>query len=145
MHLQLLELHTSILSDSFKTFKKSALTELERDFEYVLQGLDKLYTTSTTLTREQVQKSSAQGDARIAKKVQGVRERNGRLKQRWHDQGKPIVRKQFDALQEALGTEYEDLKQKVSVGVGRKCIRGADGRWPGWTMSRRRTGRSTTA
>lgn len=114
MHLQLLELHTSILSDPFKTFKESALTELERDFEYVLKGLDKLYTASTTLTREQVQKSSAQGNARVAKKVQGVRERNGRLKQRWHDQGKPIVRKQLDALEEALGTEYEDLKQKVS-------------------------------
>lgn len=144
MHLQLLELHTSILADQFKTFKQSALTELERDFEYVLKGLDKLYTTSTSLTRDQVQRSGAQGDARVARKVQGVRERLGRLKQRWHDQGKSIVQRQSDALQEALGTEYEDLKQKVSRGCLRR-VYNADRRWIGWTMSPRRTGLSITA
>lgn len=110
-----MKLHTSILSDDdkFPALKKNANSEIERDFEYILKGLDKLYTASTTLTREQVDKSASMGDARAAKKVKQVQDRADKVKGQWHEQGSPIVREAFDDLERALGTEYKDLQDKV--------------------------------
>ena len=115
-NLQLLDLNGGILSDDDKltALKLNGRNEIEREFEYLLKGLDKLYTASTSLTREQVQKSSVQADVRVARKVKGVQERVDRMKQAWHDMGNPIVKQAQNDLDAALGTEYADLESKVS-------------------------------
>ena len=112
-----MDLHASILNDEdkFTALKLNGKAELEREFEYLLKGLDKLYTSSTTLTREQVQKSSLQADGRVAQKVQGVKERVDRMKKAWHDMGHPIVKRAQNDLDAALGNEYVDLESKVST------------------------------
>lgn len=114
--MQILNLHTQILTDDdkFPSLKRNAQSEIERDFEYILKGLDKLYSASTSLTRDQVDQSAATGDARAARKVKQIQERAERMKVAWHDQGKPIVREAFDDLERALGTEYADLKEKMA-------------------------------
>jgi hypothetical protein len=112
-----LDLHASILTDDdkFTALKLNGKAELEREFEYLLKGLDKLYTSSTTLTREQVQMSSLQADGRVAKKVQDVKDRVDRMKKAWHDMGLPIVKRAQNDLDAALGNEYADLEAKVSL------------------------------
>lgn len=114
--MQLVQLHSDILSaqDQYIGLKGNAKLELEREFEYILKGLDKLYTSSSKLTREQVAKSAAQGEARVQKRMKGVKDRVELMKGKWFDAGKPIVRRAMDGVSQALGTEYADLAAKVS-------------------------------
>ena len=114
--MQLVQLHSDILSaqDQYIGLKGNAKLELEREFEYILKGLDKLYTSSSKLTREQVAKSAAQGGARVQKRMKGVKDRVELMKGKWFDAGKPIVRRAMDGVSQALGTEYADLTAKVS-------------------------------
>lgn len=58
--------------------------------------------------------SSLQADGRVAKKVEGVKERVDRMKKAWHEMGSPIVKRAQDDLEAALGSEYADLESKVS-------------------------------
>ena len=111
-----MELHTNIISDPklFPALSSNAVTEIEREVTYLMKGLDKLYTTSTTLTREQVGQSSSQADARVAKKVVGVKERVKKMKDKWHNDGKSVARKGLVVADAALGTEWTDLANKVS-------------------------------
>ena len=88
---------------------------MTRDIDYILAGLDKLYTQSTSLTREQVDASSAKSEARLAKKVKDAKERGEKMKVKWSDQAKPFVREAMDSLGGVLGREWEDLKQKVGL------------------------------
>lgn len=113
--MQLVQLHSDILSaqDQYIGLKGNAKLELEREFEYILKGLDKLYTSSSKLTREQVAKSAAQGEARVQKRMKGVKDRVELMKGKWFDAGKPIVRRAMDGVSQALGTEYADLAAKV--------------------------------
>jgi predicted transcriptional regulator len=95
----------------------------------VLKGLDKLFTSSNSLTREQVSKAAQMAEGRVSKTVQRVKEMVDRQKNTVYEQGKPVVASQWAALDQALGKEHEDLAAKVGSRSD-----GADARWLGWTM-----------
>ncbi|KAK8854512.1 hypothetical protein IAR55_003251 [Kwoniella newhampshirensis] len=102
------------LNEDVNILATNMRTEIEREIEYVVKGLDKLYTTSTSLTQDQVKMSSEQSDARVKKVVDKVKERLDTKKSKVVDEAKAVVSKQSDALDKALGVEYRDLASKLS-------------------------------
>ncbi|ORX38222.1 hypothetical protein BD324DRAFT_649601 [Kockovaella imperatae] len=113
---KLLDHHRSILSDSQKLplLANNAREEISRDIDYILAGLDKLYTQSTSLTKEQVEASSKKSEDRLAKKVTTAKERGEKMKIKWNDEGKSFVKEAMDSLNALFGKEWEDLKLKMS-------------------------------
>lgn len=49
--------------------------ELQRESEYVLKGLDKLFSSSTSLTKDQVSSAGGMAEGRMSSKAGKVRER----------------------------------------------------------------------
>lgn len=131
---QLLKLHKDIISSDkiFPSLATSARDEMNRDIDYILGGLDKLYTTSTSLTGDQVKQSSEMADDRLAKKVVQIKERIEKKRVEWFDDGQPIVKEGSEAVDAALGREYKDLQSNVSSQC-RTFI--DDNRWLGSTIS----------
>ncbi|WVQ79772.1 hypothetical protein IAT38_001872 [Cryptococcus sp. DSM 104549] len=108
------KLHNDVLKNQLPELYTNFRSEIEREIEYVARGLDKLYTGSTTLTRDQVKKSSEQADARVGRTVEKIKTRLDAKKKKVYEEGKPIVRAQFDLLDAAMGKEYQDLAMKMS-------------------------------
>ena len=113
---QLIALHKEILSspDQFPLLASSARLETERDIDYILTGMDKLYTVSDILKREQVKKSNEMAETRFGNTVTKIRSRIEKRQAEWIDRGKPIVKRASDALDGALGHEWTDLQRKVN-------------------------------
>jgi ElaB/YqjD/DUF883 family membrane-anchored ribosome-binding protein len=113
---QLLSSHKDILSspNQFPTLSTAARRELDAEFEYVLKGLDKLYTSSTTLTRDQVRDSGEAGEKRARKTLEKVKARVEKKRVDWFDAGKGVVKEGLDGVDKALGREWEELAEKVS-------------------------------
>ena len=100
--------------DKFPLLALNAREEIQREIDYVLKGLDKLYFQSTSLTREQVKASSDKSEARVVKKVTAAKERAEKIKAKWADEGKPIVREAMDSVDAVLGKDWEALKEQMS-------------------------------
>ena len=115
--IQLVELHTDIISSNqqFPLLAANARSELDRDVEYTLNGLDKLYSASTSLTRDQVKQSSELVDGRLAKKLVTIKERLDKKREEWHDLGTPILKYASAHLDTALGPEWLLLENQVIV------------------------------
>ena len=115
--MQLLDYNTHILADEdkFPALMRTARSVYDREFEYITSGLDKLYTVSTTLTKEQIDKSSMQAETRVSKKVQQLKDRGQKLKNAWHEGSRPIIKRACDDLDAALGNEWADLRVKVRI------------------------------
>lgn len=94
--------------------QQGSRAEIEQDINYVVTGLDKLYSKSTKLTREQVSKSSSQADSKIQSKATKVKSKLDGLKHDWHEAGRPIVRKAFQPL-DKLVLEKDQLVEKMAT------------------------------
>ncbi|ORY32135.1 hypothetical protein BCR39DRAFT_587128 [Naematelia encephala] len=88
--------------------------ELEREKEYTLKGLDKLYTSSTSLNRDQVKQSSEMADERVSKKLKTIKDRVEKTGKQYEDEGKPVVRNAFEKLDALLGKEYILLQDQMA-------------------------------
>ena len=104
-----------MLNHKLPQFATNMRSEIDREIEYVLKGLDKLYTQSTSLTRDQVTMSSGTSDNRVRKTVEKIQKRLDLLKGRVYDERKPIVKDQSDKLDAILGNDYQALAAKVST------------------------------
>nr|XP_031863847.1 uncharacterized protein CI109_000490 [Kwoniella shandongensis]KAA5530919.1 hypothetical protein CI109_000490 [Kwoniella shandongensis] len=105
-------------SEDVNLLASNLRSEIEREIEYVIKGLDKLYTSSPTLTQEQVRKSSEQADARVKNVVNKIKLRLDTKKTKTVEQIKSVVGAQSAALDKALGQEYKDLATKLSASHG---------------------------
>ena len=114
---QLVKLHTDTINSDqqFPLLAANARSELDRDVEYTLNGLDKLYTASTSLTRDQIKQSSEMVDDRLAKKLATIKERLDKKREEWHDLGSPILKDASADLDAALGPEWQILENQVIV------------------------------
>ena len=100
--------------DKFPLLAQNAREEIQREIDYVLKGLDKLYSQSPSLSRDQVKASSDKSEERVAKKVATAKERAEKIKVKWSDEGKPMVREAMDSVDAVLGKEWEGLKDNMS-------------------------------
>lgn len=94
--------------------QQGSRAEIEQDINYVVTGLDKLYSKSTKLTQEQVAKSSTQADSKIQSKATKVKSKLDGLKHDWFEAGRPIVRKAFQPL-DTLVVEKDQLVEKMAT------------------------------
>lgn len=88
--------------------------ELTKEVDYILSGLDKLYSESGALTREQVKQSGIMAEQRLSTKLATIKGRGGEVARVTKDQGKPAMRREMDAVDAVLGKEWTDLAMKVS-------------------------------
>jgi hypothetical protein len=86
--------------------------ELSKDIDYVLGGLDKLYSSSTALTEQQVRMSGTQAEQRVQKKYQAVRQRGKEVKRVLGDMSRPYLIQAEEGLQGLRG-EVRELQGKV--------------------------------
>lgn len=93
--------------------QQGSRAEIEQDINYVVTGLDKLYSKSPVLKKDQVAKSSLQADTKVQSKVQKIKARLDTLKSEWFEQGRPIVRKAFTPLDQ-LVTEKDALAETMA-------------------------------
>ncbi|OCF41001.1 hypothetical protein I317_05200 [Kwoniella heveanensis CBS 569] len=107
------QLQVKFNNDDLPKLTQNIRSEVEREIDYIHRGLDKLYTSSPSLTREQVHKSGDQADFRLRKTTDKIKVRLDRLKTRLYDDGKAAAQKQSAALDQALGEEYEELGQQM--------------------------------
>ncbi|OXG47517.1 hypothetical protein J010_04703 [Cryptococcus neoformans] len=108
------DLQRDVLNHKLPQFATNVRSEIDREIEYVLKGLDKLYTQSTSLTKDQVKMSSDTSDNRVRKTVEKIQKRLDLLKGRVYDERKPIVKNQSDKLDAILGNDYQALAAKMS-------------------------------
>lgn len=112
-HSQLVTLHKDILATKFPMLLQGSRAEIESDINYVVTGLDKLYSKSTVLTKDQVLKSSQQADTKVQTKVTKIKSKLASLKSDWFNQGKPIVQKAFQPL-DAVSAEKDVLAEEMA-------------------------------
>ncbi|WRT68718.1 uncharacterized protein IL334_005698 [Kwoniella shivajii] len=101
-------------SEQLPVLAQNLRSEVEREIDYILTGLDKLYTTSTSLKTDQVQKSSEQADARLKKTIEKIKVRLDAQKDKIRDQGVKVVKRESDSLDKALGVEYKELSEQMA-------------------------------
>lgn len=145
LSLQILSVNRELLAETIPKLSQNARSELERDMDYVVKGLDKLYSNSPSLTKDQVKNAGDMAEARVGKTVQKVKERVEKQKTAAYDQTKSVVQSQSAAVEKALGHEHADLGKKVGQ---RRVLLGLCScrvRWLGWTTSRPRIGTSITS
>jgi hypothetical protein len=87
--------------------------EIEQDINYVVTGLDKLYSKSPVLKKDQVVKSSQQADAKLQTKVTKIKARIATLKTDWFNLGRPIVQRAFQPLDD-LVSEKDALAEEMA-------------------------------
>ncbi|KIR33531.1 hypothetical protein I352_04300 [Cryptococcus deuterogattii MMRL2647] len=109
------DLQRDVLNQQLPEFATNMRAEIDREVEYVLRGLDKLYTQSTSLTRDQVKMSSDKSDSRVRKTVEKIQKRLDLKKGRVYDERKPVVKNQSDKLDAILGNDYQALAAKMSA------------------------------
>ncbi|KIR77760.1 hypothetical protein I306_05496 [Cryptococcus gattii EJB2] len=109
------DLQRDVLNHQLSEFATNMRAEIDREVEYVLRGLDKLYTQSTSLTRDQVKMSSDKSDSRVRKTVEKIQKRLDLKKGRVYDERKPVVKNQSDKLDAILGNDYQALAAKMSA------------------------------
>ena len=128
---QLVSLNKGIISSDkqFPLLASNARAELERDMDYILKGLDKLYTASNTLTRDQVKQSSEMANDRLAKKVIQVKEKIEKQREDWTELGRSFIQQAVKAVDDALGPEWNALQSSVSHPPGSLCNGNADPRF----------------
>ncbi|WVN86126.1 uncharacterized protein L203_101287 [Cryptococcus depauperatus CBS 7841] len=107
-------LHTHVLSQQLPEFATNMRSEIEREIEYILKGLDKLYTQSTQLKKDQVKASSDTADARVRKTVDKIQQRLELKKGKVYNEEKLIVKKAMDRLDSLIGQGYQELAKKIS-------------------------------
>ena len=110
-----MKLHSDIVSDKVGLLANSARDEMNRDTDYVLKGLDKLFTSSSSLTKAQVGESSRMAEERVAKTAGKLKERIEKKRVDWRDQGTPIIKEASEGVDAALGKEYRELQVDVSA------------------------------
>lgn len=142
--MQILSVSRELLVETIPKLSQNARAELERDMDYVVKGLDKLFSNSPSLTKDQVKTAGDMAEARVGKTVQKVKERVERQKSVVYDNTKSVVQSQSVAVDRALGHEHADLGKKVSQRRVVFGLRSCRVRWLGWTTSRQRTGTSIT-
>lgn len=77
--------------------------------------MDKLYSESGALTRDQVKQSGVMAEKRLLTKLATVKGRGGEVARVTKDQGKPAMKREMDAVDAVLGKEWTDLAMKVSL------------------------------
>ncbi|WVF67672.1 hypothetical protein IAT40_002431 [Kwoniella sp. CBS 6097] len=107
------QLQANFNNDDLPKLSQSVRAEVEREIDYIHRGLDKLYTSSPSLTREQVHKSGEQADWRLKKTTDKIKVRLDKIKTKLYDDAKAVAQKQSAALDQALGEEYEELAQQM--------------------------------
>ena len=88
--------------------------ELAKDIDYVLGGLDKLYSRSTALTAGQIEISGQQAEARVQKKYQAVRQRGKEVKRVIGDMSRPYLIQGEEGVEGGMKRDLEDLEGRVS-------------------------------
>ncbi|ODN73152.1 hypothetical protein L202_07719 [Cryptococcus amylolentus CBS 6039] len=111
---ELREHNEGVVQHTLPEFATNMRSEVDKEIEYVLKGLDRLYTQSPTLTRDQVKDSSDKADERVGKSLDKIKARLDLVKNRVHGEAKPIVKGQFDVLDTLLGAEYVKLAEHMS-------------------------------
>jgi hypothetical protein len=111
--LQLVTLHKDILNTKFPMLLQGSRAEIEQDINYVVTGLDKLYSKSPVLKKDQVVKSSQQADAKLQTKVTKIKARIATLKTDWFNLGRPIVQRAFQPLDD-LVSEKDALAEEMA-------------------------------
>ncbi|WVQ95245.1 hypothetical protein IAU59_002340 [Kwoniella sp. CBS 9459] len=107
------QLQANFNNEDLPKLSQSVRAEVEREIDYIHRGLDKLYTSSPSLTRDQVQRSGEQADFRLKKTTDKIRVRLDKLKTKLYEDAKAVAQKQSAALDQALGREYEELAQQM--------------------------------
>jgi hypothetical protein len=106
-------LHKDILANKFPMLLHGSRAEIEQDINYVVTGLDKLYSKSPVLKKDQVVKSSQQADVKLQTKVTKIKSRIATLKSDWFNLGKPIVQRAFQPLDDLLA-EKDALAEEMA-------------------------------
>ncbi|OCF57780.1 hypothetical protein L486_05245 [Kwoniella mangroviensis CBS 10435] len=106
-------INSESITNSVPILAQNMRSEIEREIDYILTGLDKLYTKSTSLTNEQVLKSSEQADARLKKTADKIKSRLDVQKGRLQDQAKGVAEVQKELIDRALGKEYKELAEQM--------------------------------
>jgi hypothetical protein len=109
----LVTLHKDILNTKFPMLLQGSRAEIEQDINYVVTGLDKLYSKSPVLKKDQVVKSSQQADAKLQTKVTKIKARIATLKTDWFNLGRPIVQRAFQPLDD-LVSEKDALAEEMA-------------------------------
>lgn len=87
--------------------------ELDKEINYILSGMDKLYSESGALTRDQVKQSGAMAETRMQQKLAIIKGRGGEVPRVTKDQGKPALKREMDVVDAVLGKDWTDLAMKV--------------------------------
>ncbi|WWC63646.1 uncharacterized protein I303_106251 [Kwoniella dejecticola CBS 10117] len=106
-------IHEEYISAQVPVVLQNIRAEVEREIDYILSGLDKLYTKSTSLTAQQVAKSSEQADLRLKRTTDKIKLRLDTQRTRINEQSKVVVDRQAGLVDKALGAEYEELAQQI--------------------------------
>lgn len=105
----------------FRQLADSAQSELQSEGDYILKGLDKLYSTSASLNRDQVKESSEVSDSRYAKRVSTVKERVDKKGSIWQDGANPIVLRAIDDLHATAQGDLAKLESQVNTFQCARC------------------------
>ncbi|WVW85264.1 hypothetical protein I302_107302 [Kwoniella bestiolae CBS 10118] len=107
-------INSDFTSSQLPAIAQNMRSEIEREIDYVLGGLDKLYTRSTSLTNEQVLKSSEQSDSRLKRTSDKIKARLDVQKGKIQDQSKGVAETQKELIDRALGKEYQELAEQMT-------------------------------
>lgn len=103
--------------------------EIERDIEYILSGLDKLYSGSKTLTDDQIENAGNMALQRLQGKVVKAQDRGQKQKEFVMDSVKKAGQAASDEIEAELGKDFEELKTQASLHYRSEVI--ADGKMAG--------------
>lgn len=97
---------------------------IDREGQRMVKGLDRLYTTSKSLTRGQVAESSQMADDKVGKQVAKAKDGISRLRKVViEDPLQPHSKTAVTELEKLLGSEYEALGKKVSSVLSKSDVR----------------------
>lgn len=87
---------------------------LDREMNRMITGLDRLYSNSKQLTREQVSESIKMSDKKVGAQHKQARDGIATKKSQLKNKVMPAVQAQQKAVSEILGSRYEALGKQVS-------------------------------
>lgn len=94
--------------------EKIGSENMERDIQRMLSGLDRLYTSSKTLTRAQVEESIRMSEDKVAKMYNQVRAGVQHKRKQVDERVEPAIKQAENELQKLLGADYEAIGKRVS-------------------------------
>ncbi|KAL7422516.1 hypothetical protein Q5752_003164 [Cryptotrichosporon argae] len=112
---ELVSVHREFSNDQLPKFVNHGRASLEREIDHVLAGLEKLYTGSKTLTRDQVKQSSEMTETKVAKLLHQARDTVESKRAALQNRAQPIVQRAKADVRNTLGTSFRALADRMKL------------------------------